>query len=423
MKQKICLLALLFLFFQARAAQQPLPGPLTIGDRLPRISLSNVIHAPSGNLSTGGGKPIVIDFWATNCGSCVSAAARYEQLSIKYSSSVQFLLVSYEKRAIVEAFLAKNSIGKTLTLPIVTDDTLLSRLFPHRILSHEVWIDKKGQVCGITGPDYVDGAHLDSLAEGLTMNMPVKRDLSAYDYTRPLNADNSATYYSLLQPYKPGIAPRFGVQRDSLHHRVRLWVVNFPILQMYLLATDKLLYFPKTMLRIHVADMSRIHRPANTYSEPWARKNAWCYEATFPEDVTAAAIKTTFINDLNRFFSLDAGMRKVDTLCLTLERISPGDSIPLSKGGIPLNRLHTADTIKILRNDGLDDIIWELNDIKSGLPAYDQTGFTGTVDMELHLRSFADLDALNEALLPYHLIVRKKMAPLNLFIMTDAINH
>lgn len=66
------------------------------------------------NLSDYFGKPIVINFWATWCGSCKSELPAFENLNNKYDGQVQFLMVNLtdgytETKKGVEEFVKNNN--------------------------------------------------------------------------------------------------------------------------------------------------------------------------------------------------------------------------------------------------------------------------------------------------------------------------
>jgi hypothetical protein len=188
---------------------------------------------------------------------------------------------------------------------------------------------------------------------------------------------------------------------------------------MYMLALDHLLYFPKTFLQIHIKDPARLQMPAGPLREPWRQKNNFCYETVQPSDMSATQLKETIRLDLNRFFNLSGRMEKKKAKCLVLERLNQDDRLLATNNSVPLNTLHSKDTIKVLRGASLSNIIWELNEIPGGLPAIDHTGITGNVDMRLQIPSFSNTASVNKALAPYGLILKEEMQEVEFFVLTD----
>jgi thiol-disulfide isomerase/thioredoxin len=424
MKLKLCFLLLLCLFFRVSAQDKN----IKIGDKVPDIFVSNVINLkPAGkpvtsvHLSDFKGKLLILDFWATNCASCIEAVPRLDSLQKEFGDRLAILTVSYEKKALVRAFLERNHIGKTMRLPVATGDTLLQQLFPHRELSHEVWIDGGGKVIAITNVEYVDRKNISTYMDKGTVSLPLKSDVSGYDFSSPLIGGTAVPlFYSMVSAYKPGVPADFGVVRDTLNHRTRFWIINFPVLSMYLLAFDHLLYFPKTLMRVELRDSTLARVPAGSYRDHWKVNHYFCYEAVLPERAGSAKFKAALVSDLNRFFGLEGRMEKRLLNSLSLQRL-PGGSVPLTKGGTPLNTLHAGSGQRMLVNASLSNLAWELNDLSGGLPATDDTGITGNVDLQLAgVSSFRDIPSLNAALRPYGLVLVRKMQALDMFVLSDA---
>ena len=53
------------------------------------------------------GKPIVLNFWATWCAPCVAEFPAFEELKIKYSEKIDFVMISDEDIVTIEKFKSK----------------------------------------------------------------------------------------------------------------------------------------------------------------------------------------------------------------------------------------------------------------------------------------------------------------------------
>lgn len=419
MKRFFCFLGMLFAFFSAGAQDKILSKMLGVGDRMPDLAFIKLINSQgrtSVRMSDFRGKLLILDFWATSCASCIQAMPELQRLQERFRDRLQILPVSYEKKQRVEAFLGRNPVGQALRLPVLTEDTVLSKLFPHHILSHEVWISGEGRVIAITGPEYVNEQNIREALAG-TLRLPEKIDVMGFDYHRPLFAAGEANWYSAAGPYRFGVAPRIGADTDSVRRTVRSYMINFGLLQLYLHAVGHLLYYPKTLLDIRVPDSALIRVPKGIYRAEWNRHHSWCYESVLPLGLSNGERLEAMRRDLNRFFGLDGRMEKRRANSLSLERLKD-TGLPVSKGGVPLNTLHGAAMEKMLVNSSLDNLVWELNDLHGRLPATDRTGYTGNVDLMLHLASFRDTAELNRQLAPYGLILRERVQELEFFVLT-----
>ncbi len=132
--------------------------PLYVGDRLPESfwQQEHTIYANGKTikqtLAAYQNKLLIIDFWATWCGSCIKKFSLLDSLQNQYAGELAVLLVNAKKSkdntARVEETLKSHHFSSVLA------DTVLSLNFPHRMLPHYVWLHN-GRVFAIT-----DGTHL-----------------------------------------------------------------------------------------------------------------------------------------------------------------------------------------------------------------------------------------------------------------------
>lgn len=95
-------------------------------------------------------KPVFLNFWATWCPPCVAELPEIQKAWEKYGTSVNFLLVTNQEPAVVEAFMEKHGY----TLPVHYALSAAPRVFEHSsipttyILSSEgnIVVKKKGAV-------------------------------------------------------------------------------------------------------------------------------------------------------------------------------------------------------------------------------------------------------------------------------------
>lgn len=144
-------------------AQHPQPSepPIKIGQPVPDVSFSRVLHHPAGTarLSDFRGKLVLIDFWATWCGSCKLALPKLDAIQQEFGDKVQVLLVNSQSTGDTEAKVEKyfdrwrRPDGSRYPIAAAVNDTTLNALFPHQLIPHIVWIAPNGTLHDVTGAD------------------------------------------------------------------------------------------------------------------------------------------------------------------------------------------------------------------------------------------------------------------------------
>ncbi|RBQ07593.1 hypothetical protein DRW42_10415 [Pedobacter miscanthi] len=150
--------------------------PLKIGDKLPEAILNTsfqVVSCSSVNidslkLSQYKDKIILFDFWASWCSSCIYKFPVLEQLQEEYKNDLVVILVdSKETKDTPQRILgiltgAKAPFRKT-TLPTIYNDTVLTKIFPHRYLPHYVWFGKDGTLKLISSAELLNAQTVNAL--------------------------------------------------------------------------------------------------------------------------------------------------------------------------------------------------------------------------------------------------------------------
>ena len=161
--------ALLCLFFKV-AAQEPVK-PLKVGDKLPEVfwQQEHTIYQNgktyTQKLSAHRGKLLILDFWATWCGTCINKFPILQSQQLLHNDALVVLLVNTSStrdtaEKVAELFNGKKPPHKTFTLPSIINDTYLNSLFPHTSLPHYIWINKTGQIFAITNGEFINDIQL-----------------------------------------------------------------------------------------------------------------------------------------------------------------------------------------------------------------------------------------------------------------------
>ncbi|MGN7824880.1 TlpA family protein disulfide reductase [Chitinophaga sp. 22536] len=156
---------------------------LSVGDTVPDISFTRWNDNKIIKLSDFTGQVVILDFWATWCGSCVRMFAKNDSLETQYAGRVKFLLVNsirstQDSARHLTGFFHRwqKQRGQPFPLTTVPYDTTAFQLFPHIFLPHYVWISRDRRVLGITGSEAVTAANIRTALQGRILTAPIKGD-------------------------------------------------------------------------------------------------------------------------------------------------------------------------------------------------------------------------------------------------------
>jgi hypothetical protein len=351
-----------------------------------------------------------------------------DSLQRLFGDPLVVLPVAYEQAAVVGPVLAELQRQRPFSLPGVSGDQALNKLFPHRSLPHYVWIGPDGSVAAITGDEEVTAGHIRALLSRRHASLTEKKDLVApYDGSRPLLLDGNGgpaaalRYHALLTGYLPGLIPGTNVAIPDSAGGARITLRNVPLVWLYRLAySDSGRWFTRARIRLLTADSLKFAtRLSGRLFEQWlGQGNGWCYELIVPGALAGQAYRLMQQDVARLFPAYSAEVEPVTARCLALVR-SPGTHKLRTAGGAPREEI---DPFRCeLRNTSLAQLLKRL-EIQymqdSPLPIVDATGYRGRVDLSLHaaLSSLADL---NRALAPYGLQFIEKEALTPMLVIRD----
>ncbi len=224
---------------------------LNVGDKLPAVDLPNCIRPESpatvvNSISSQNfsGKAVILDFWATWCGPCISSMPKYETYQKQFATELQIIGITHEKLKRIQKFVKNRPVGFMLA---VDTASLMRTYFDYRTIPHMVLIDKSGTIKAITNSDNVTEEVIRNLIAGKDLSRPLKKDRPDFDIDEYFHtaADTRETFN--LQPGVAGVGSMSKVGQGNFEKR-RLSIVNFTIDGLYRMAYQ-VSYF-RTILEI-----------------------------------------------------------------------------------------------------------------------------------------------------------------------------
>jgi len=353
--------AILLLLFvgsvQYGFAQTPFAHELKVGDHCPDFIFSNIINykTTSVHLSDFKGKLVILDFWATWCSPCLNALPKLDSIQKAFSDSVAIITISGQETDYVSNFLSKNKKYAFDNLMYVTNDVLLRKYFPYRLIPHEVWIDGNGNVKAITGDEEVNEKNIKEYFDKTLMPLKEKKDIMHRNTSKPLLAGGLGDNYQLnikqiayqslfLTGYIDGAGSGgAGTKVDGCYKRVfRNMIIN----NLYLygafgqktplsLRLDPAIIYQPSRIILEIKDSSLFSYPGIS-KESWALKPldkiCFTYEQYVPEK-DSLKVSQYMLSDLNRYFGdllgIEGVMEKRKMKYWTLTRISKVKTVPL----------------------------------------------------------------------------------------------
>lgn len=421
-------LAALCLFTRANAQDKP-TQPVTIGDRLPDLTISNVQHyqTPTLQLSAFKGRAIIIDFWATWCAPCVKMIPKMDSLQKKYADQLQFISVSTQPAATVNQFIKRIEQQQQLHLavPSVTDDRTLSALFPYQYLPHYVWINQQGIVTNFTSFDQVNDETISAYLKGINPEQKEMPEVSevTYDKNRPLFFEGNGGEpkqlfaHSILSGYVPGLEVGTTVKVDS-SLGIKISARNQSIGQLLETAYGYGITFAgdKNVI-FEVKDKSGLTSEliGRDYLN-WLNSGiAYCYELHFPPGKVGSAYPRMREDMAVYFPQYQAKVEKRKAACMVLKRTSGADKIQ-SKGGqmtVEVDPVHAS-----LKNAYLNHLTINMDVMNNGKPVINDTGYKNRIDLEINA-SLTDFEAINRELARYDLRFDKEIREIQFLVIRD----
>lgn len=392
---------------------------LNIGDTIPEVlwkqPLSVVNHAEGKStltLNDYRGKLIILDFWATWCGSCIAAMPKAHKLQETFGDSIAVLPVAYEPPAKAANFLTTNQYLNPLKLFSIAGDSVLQKAFPHKILPHYVWITPEGTFAATTSSDYLNAQYVKSILAGKTVGFVQKTD---YDkekllFLSPPPHNTSLLNYSIFLAGKIDGLPSGSRLREHAGRHAGYAIYNKPLYTLYQIIISQILkdsFSPKRMI---------------VNGGPEQVEKLKDKSKIFTSDYVNASISpdSVFQNVLS-FVSASAPFKcrveKRMVECLVLLSLEAHNE-PGTKGGQEQNTLFTGGGV--LKNGPVSLLVKRLDqkDVSGKLLVLDETGYKQNIDISLSV-PFKSLEHIRKDLNRHGLDLKREVREIEFYVFDE----
>ena len=276
---------------------------LYIGDDIPQSLWDtplDVVNNPNGQktikLSDYRDKRLIIlDFWASWCGSCIENMEHVRSLEAKYKVNTVFLKVnsfsskdSHERIVkVFDKFKSRTNVDLS-NMEYIFRDSVLERYFAHVSIPHIVWI-YDGKYIGSTyaqglTSDAIDQVlhnkplrdHLKNDRIGFQVNIPLREQIDLDEAVNPVVEETFTGYVD-------GLDPDYG----TFHKNDKTYLyrtVNIPLKQLYVNAFSSLfLDVPSWAISVDTAIASPVCKALNNLA---LRNDAFCFEVASSDTLT-----------------------------------------------------------------------------------------------------------------------------------------
>ncbi|MBN8789582.1 MAG: TlpA family protein disulfide reductase [Terrimonas sp.] len=400
--------------------------PLNIGDKVPPLIISNVNNHSSTtiNMDDLRGKFVILDFWSSYCGACITLFPRLQHLQNKSGNKLQVILVNTKTHLTGDNFTRTQKFferiagtaGTRITLPVSFNNTELDQLFPSIIMPHEVIISPEGNVLAITSADQLTDENISALLNKKQVTFRIKKDLLNINARLPLfvngNGGNgsAAIYRSLLTGYLDGAPIVKGMRSaDSTGLFTGLYMHNVSRFILARSAWPDLLAFLVNRVKI----MSANPFFSISLEDTAAVANLFCYDLTMPP-TPEPGLRLAMQQDLYRYFNISWRPEELMTDCLVLSGKPRSQS---KKNSIPSMDMEPSTLKKYIKGYSVSEVVEWLN-IYSSIPLVCETTDNTPVHIELPY-DLSDIPGLEHAFRKAGLSLKKERRELKFAVITD----
>ena len=372
-----------------------------IGSKVPNLALKTLLNSKetSSTIYDYSEDLIILDFWATWCGPCLSSFPKMSALQKEYAGQIKIIAITDEKEDRINAFLANRPQDFDIALDL---DGSLNAYFKHRTIPHYVILDKDKVVTAVVHSDFITSENIDTLLSGKTVAFTEKKENLEFDPSLPFElTQQKAVYQSAMLPHNPdaGSMSNIGAKGSN-----RMFALNLTYPSMLRMAFS----YPYERTKEQFKD------PAKYSYEP---KNQFCYEMIFPDHLREKRFEL-MQEEILAISGITAQLETVQTDVYLLEKI-PGTTVK-----IPASTQKPDPNSFIRYGEGITIQGQPMKDLANyyeavmQLPVLDETGYDGVYDIAVKWYVENSAQGLAE-LTKYGLRLKKAQRPITFLVLSD----
>ncbi|RAJ10715.1 thiol-disulfide isomerase/thioredoxin [Chitinophaga skermanii] len=315
---------------------------MSIGESVPNINLNiRLKDGKETNISIDSlkGKLIIFDFWNRYCASCIALFPKMEKIQEKFGDRVKIFLVTKDSKSDLKSLFEKSRIIKENKLPLIINDTILSKLFPYKAVPFHVWLDEDGRFLAGTDPTSTTEGNIAKYLEDKIVDFPFRFDENSFSvYKKRLieqeaytNRLKSLPAYSIITPRSilTAQSPVAAIW-DSVSNNISgISIYNETIVGLYSSIMSHVKYDMVKVIVKEEKDSSLFYPPQNEDSlTKWNYLNTYCYELKLPSLYSKyssndydSIMYNKAQSDLDIYFNIKSFREEFFDTCLIIKRI------------------------------------------------------------------------------------------------------
>lgn len=219
----------------AQYTQIDLSQKVGVGNTLPSIPPQSALFYKQNKIDLHDykNKVLILDFFDTYCSSCIASLPKLQKVQNEIGDQLQIVMITWQDSETIEKFWSTNKFIQehNIHLPIIYNDSLLRKYFPHRVIPHVAWLFQD-KVQAVTHSDFVTADRIVGLYEHGHITLPLKHDFED-QLAQSQSAKNvkGSVLLTGFQEGRPTESYSYGL--DSLTGMYKTSFYNMPIFGAY----------------------------------------------------------------------------------------------------------------------------------------------------------------------------------------------